>query len=79
MKDEKIEFADWLVNNMVASMIYEVSKQLGIAVSINDSKNREKLSKHKQDQLLDLEHHLYSALRSLQEYFMLRDEEAKDE
>lgn len=79
MDEEKIEFADWFVNNMVASMIYDVSNQLGIVASINDSKNREKLSKHKQDQLSDLEHHLYSALRSLQEYFMLRDEEAKDE
>ena len=73
----KLEFDDMLINNMVAAMISETSRLYGNISAVHDSMNFDKLSEHKRNEILDIEHHLTSALMHLQEYFMIRKEQSK--
>jgi uncharacterized lipoprotein YehR (DUF1307 family) len=74
---QKLEFDDMLANNMVAAMISETSRLYGNISAVHDSINFDKLSEHKRNEILDIEHHLTSALMHLQEYFMIRKEQSK--
>jgi uncharacterized lipoprotein YehR (DUF1307 family) len=74
---QKLEFDDMLANNMVAAMISEISRLYGNISAVHDSINFDKLSEHKRNEILDIEHHLASALMHLQEYFMIRKEQIK--
>lgn len=73
----KLEFDDMIANNMVAVMISEISRLYGNISAVHDSINFDKLSEHKQNEILDIEHHLTSALMHVQEYFMIRKEQNK--
>lgn len=74
---EKLEFDD-MIANMVAVMISEISRIYRNISAVNDSINFDKLSEHKRNELVDIEHHLTSALMHLQEYFMIREEKNSD-
>jgi hypothetical protein len=74
---QKLEFDDMLANNMVAAMILETSRLCGNISAVHDSINFDKLPEHKRNEILDIEHHLTSALMHLQEYFMIRKEQSK--
>lgn len=74
---EKLEFDDMIANNMVAVMISEISRIYRNISAVNDSINFDKLSEHKRNELMGIEHHLTSALMHLQEYFMIRKEQSK--
>ena len=74
---EKLEFDDTIANNMVASMISELSRLCSKISAVHDSINFDKLPEHKRHEILDVEHHLDSALLHLQEYFMIRKEHSK--
>jgi hypothetical protein len=74
---QKLEFDDMLANNMVAAMISEISRLYGNISAVHDSINFDKLPEHKRKEILDIEHHLTSALMHLQEYFMIRKEQSK--
>lgn len=74
---QKLEFDDMLANNMVAAMISEISRLYSNISAVHDSINFDKLSEHKRNEILDIEHHLTSALMHLQEYFMIRKEQSK--
>ena len=73
----KLEFDDMIANNMVAAMILETSRLYGNISAVHDSINFDKLSEHKRNAILDIEHHLTSALMHLQEYFMIRKDQSK--
>lgn len=68
-----LEYEDWLVNNMVAMLLRDVSKAAGNISAIHDSKNFDTLSEHKKNEIISIEHHLESALMHLSEYFMIRN------
>ena len=68
-----LEYEDWLVNNMVAILLRDVSKAVGNISAIHDSKNFDTLSEHKKKEIMSIEHHLESALIHLSEYFMIRN------
>lgn len=74
---QKLEFDDMIANNMVAVMISETSRLYGNISAVHDSVNFDRLSEHKRNEILDIEHHLTSALMHLQEYFMIREEPNK--
>ena len=74
---EKLEFDDTIANNLIASMVSELSRLYGKISAIHDSINFDKLSEHKRNEIRDVEHHLDSALSHLQEYFMIRKEYSK--
>lgn len=74
---EKLEFDDMIANNLVAAMISATSRLCGNISAVHDSINFDKLSEHKRKEILNVEHHLDSALMHLQEYFMNREEESK--
>jgi hypothetical protein len=79
MNDSKkrLEFDDMIANNMVAAMILETSRLHGNISAVHDSINFDKLPEHKRNEINNVEHHLFSALMHLQEYFMLREEQSK--
>ena len=66
-----------IANNMVAVLISETSRLCGKISAIHDSINFDKLTEHKRNEILNIEHHLASALMHLQEYFMIRKEQSK--
>lgn len=74
---QKLEFDDMIANNMVAAMISETSRLYGNISAVHDSINFDKLPERKRNEILDIEHHLASALMHLQEYFMIRKEHSK--
>ncbi|MBR7119948.1 MAG: hypothetical protein IKC77_07110 [Lentisphaeria bacterium] len=74
---QKLEFDDMIANNMVAVLISETSRLCGKISAIHDSINFDKLTEHKRNEILNIEHHLASALMHLQEYFMIRKEQSK--
>ena len=74
---QKLEFDDMLANNMVAVLISETSRLCGKISAVHNSINFDKLPEHKRNEILDIEHHLTSALMHLQEYFMIRKEQSK--
>lgn len=74
---QKLEFDDMIANNMVAIMISETSRLYAKISAVHDSINFDKLSEHKRNEIIDVEHHLASALMHLQEYFMIRKEQSK--
>ena len=74
---QKPEFDDMIANNMVAALISETSRLCGNISAVHDSINFDKLSEHKRNEILDIEHHLTSALMHLQEYFMIRKDQDK--
>lgn len=74
---EKLEFDDMIANNIVAIMISETSRLCGKISAVHDTINFDKLPEHKRKEILNVEHHLASALMHLQEYFMIRKEQSK--
>jgi hypothetical protein len=74
---EKLEFDDMIANNLVAVMISETSRLCGKISAVYDSINFDKLPKRKRHEILDIKHHLDSALIHLQEYFMIREEQSE--
>lgn len=81
---EKLTLDDMLMNNQVAYGIKSISNILGNVNAIKNSKNFEALTKHKQNQIISIVHHLECALDYSIEYFAMREDEdnnkeAKDE
>jgi hypothetical protein len=74
---EKLEFDDMIANNLVASMISETGRLYGKISAVHDSINFDRLPERKRNEILDIEHHLASALMHLQEYFMIRKEQSR--